>query len=71
MTSNPIARVTAILGGLIGSAIGFGYYKFNGGNLEFIRWATEDRLAWVWLIAGIAIGYMAKAKFGGPPSSSA
>lgn len=68
---NPTAFVTGILGGLVASAIGFGYYKFNGGNLELIRWAIDDKLAWVWLIAGIAIGYMAVAKVGGPPSPNA
>jgi hypothetical protein len=66
---NPMALATGILGGLAATAIGFGYYKLNGGNLEFLRWANEDKLAWVWMIAGIAIGYMAKAKLGGPPSS--
>jgi len=65
MDSNPKAHVAALFGGLAASAIGFAYYKYNGGNLEFIQWAINDKFALFWTIAGIAIGYGAMFKFGG------
>lgn len=70
MNSNPKAHVAALFGGLIASAIGFATYTYNGGNLDFVRWATNDKFALFWTIAGIAIGYGAMFVFDRPPSPS-
>ena len=68
MNSNPKAHVAALFGGLIASAIGFAYFRYNGGNLDFVQWAINDKFSLFWTIAGIAIGYVAMSKFGSPPS---
>lgn len=65
MIRNPKAMMAALAGGLVSSIIGYGYYKLTGsGDLEFMRWATEDPYSWVWLIAGIGFGHMSVVKFG-------